>query len=128
MRHLQLLWRNPLYAENAVLLSWRVLIQVQIEVIIISMTDINIITNNITLKVTLMTFFGIWLGFGFIYWEAEALNNKTCEAYVCKALLSINIFIKYYILKIILNWISGVQHYLQRLAQQHRERRPCRRF
>ena len=128
MRHLQLLWRNPLYAENAVLLSWRVLIQVQIEVIIISMTDINMITNNITLKVTLMTFFGIWLEFGFIFWEAEVLNNKTCEAYVCKALLSINIFIKYYRLKIILNWISGVQHYLRRLAQQNRERRPCRRF
>ena len=28
MRHAQLLWRNPLYAENAVNLGWTVLIQV----------------------------------------------------------------------------------------------------
>ena len=113
MRHLQLLWRNPLYAENAVLLSWRLLIQVEIEVIIISITDINMITNNITLKVTLMTFFGIWLGFGLIYWEAEILNEKTCTAYVS------NFFNKLFLkilLKIIFNWISGVQHFLQKLA------------
>ena len=28
VRHAQLLWRNPLYAENAVNLGWTVLIQV----------------------------------------------------------------------------------------------------
>jgi len=59
VRHLQLLWRNPLYAENAVLLTWRLLIQV-----------------------TLMNFFAVWLAFGFIYWLAENLNGATCEDHV----------------------------------------------
>jgi len=59
VQHLQLLWRNPLYAENAVLLTWRLLIQV-----------------------ALMTFFAIWLAFGFIYYYAEVLNEATCEDHV----------------------------------------------
>ena len=82
MRHLQLLWRNPLYAENAVLLSWAILIQVEIEVIIIFMTDAIMVTNDINSKVTLMAFFFIWLAFGVIYWYAEVLNETTCDDFV----------------------------------------------
>ena len=78
MRHRQLIWNNPLYAENAVLLSWRLLFQVKIKAIVVSMTSINNITNKAK-QVTLMTFFAIWLAFGYIYYYAEVLNEYDCS-------------------------------------------------
>jgi len=55
--HEQLLWRNPLYTENAVLLKWVTV-----------------------LMLIIVTFFGSWLLFALLYWLMEEINKDTHES------------------------------------------------
>jgi len=57
IRHEQLLWRNPLYTENAVLLKWVTV-----------------------LMFIIVTFLGSWLLFALLYWLMEAINKKAHES------------------------------------------------
>ena len=55
--HKQLIWRNPLYTENAVLLNWVTV-----------------------LMLIIVTFFGSWLLFALLYWLMEEINKDAHES------------------------------------------------